>query len=293
MRSASIKEALQSASLQLREAETEAPRREALLLLAASLNRPLAYLYAHGDDLLSEEEVTFYQSWIDRRCCGEPYAYLCGEREFFGLPFYVTPACLIPRPETELLVEAAAQGLKDVSTPEILEVGTGSGAIAVTLAVLLPGARVTAVDVSASALAVAARNAARHRVGDRITFLQGDLYAPVAGKDFCFAAVVSNPPYIPSATLSALPRDVRDFEPRLALDGGPDGLHFYRRLTEELPTLFCKPTLLAFEVGQGQAEAVAYLCRGSGYEKVHVLEDLAGMQRVIFACFTSTFLRWK
>ncbi len=281
--SITIKEALRGASYALREAGVYAPRREAELLLAARLGRPLVYLYAKDEEPLDRETAAGYHDWITRRCAGEPYAYLCGEREFMGLLFQVSPACLIPRPETEHLVEAVAAELAGVSAAEILEIGTGSGAIAVALAVLLPSARITATDVSAPALTVAAGNAARHGVSEKVTFLPGDLYEPLAGNEVCFTAIVSNPPYIPSAELAALSRDIVNFEPLTALDGGADGLYYYRRLTGELPVLSAKPAVLAFEVGQGQAGEVSALCRQAGYQEVRLLKDLAGIERVVLA----------
>jgi release factor glutamine methyltransferase len=281
--SVQVKEALALATRQLREAGQAAPRREAELLLAARTGRSLAYLYAHGEELLTREGAAGYREWVARRCRGEPYAYLCGEREFMGLPFSVTPDCLIPRPETELLAEAVAAELADTTAPEILEIGTGSGAVAVALAVLLPAARITATDVSATALSVAAGNAARHGVGERTVFLTGDLYAPLAGNTACFTALVCNPPYIPSAELAGLSREIVDYEPLSALDGGADGLHYYRRLTGELPALSAKPALMALEVGLGQAGAVSALCRRVGYREVSLLRDLAGIERVVLA----------
>lgn len=278
-----ISAALAAATRQLQAAGLAEPRREAELLLAARLGRNLAYLYAHREEILSAEAAAGYRDWVSRRCHGEPYAYLCGEREFMGLPFSVTPACLIPRPETELLVEAVVAELAAVSAPEILEVGTGSGAVAVALAVLVPDARVTATDMSAPALSVAAGNAARHGVRERITFLNGDLYGPLAARNSSFTVLVSNPPYIPSGELAKLSRDILGYEPLAALDGGADGLHYYRRLTGELPALSCKPAFLALEVGKGQAGAVSTLCRGAGYEDVRLLRDLAGIERVVLA----------
>lgn len=278
-----ISAALAAATRQLRAAGLAEPRREAELLLAARLGRNLAYLYAYREEILSAEAAAGYRDWVSRRCHGEPYAYLCGEREFMGLPFSVTPACLIPRPETELLVEAVVAELAAVSAPEILEVGTGSGAVAVALAVLVPDARVTATDISAPALSVAAGNAARHGVRERITFLSGDLYAPLAARNSSFTVLVSNPPYIPSGELAKLSRDISGYEPLAALDGGADGRHYYRRLTGELPALSCKPAFLALEVGKGQAGAVSTLCRGAGYEDVRLLRDLAGIERVVLA----------
>jgi release factor glutamine methyltransferase len=198
-----------------------------------------------------------------------------------GLSFTVTPSVLIPRPETELLVEAVLAELRQEQAPCLLDLGTGSGAIAVSLAVFLPQAQVTAVDLSAAALAVARENARRHQVASRLRFLQGDLYAPVAGEEF--TAVISNPPYIPAAEISRLAATVKDYEPLLALDGGPDGLAFYRRLTRELTLLAAPPSLLALEVGAGQAAAVRQLCLQAGCQAVRQLPDLAGIPRVILA----------
>jgi release factor glutamine methyltransferase len=279
--SINIQEALQGASFCLRAAGLEQPRSEAEALLSACLGVSRAWLYAHGDEVISTAMLEKYNAWIKRRAAGEPYAYLAGEKEFMGLSFLVTPAVLIPRPETEILVEAVVAKLRKIENPRILEVGAGSGAIAVSLAVFLPQAEVTAVDISREALAVAAQNAARQNVSDRLRLLEGDLYAPVVGENF--TAVVSNPPYIPAADLETLQRDVKDYEPRLALDGGPDGLDFYRRLTGELALLGAPPKLLAFEVGQHQADKVCILCHTAGYKKTRQINDLAGIPRTILA----------
>jgi release factor glutamine methyltransferase len=242
----------------------------------------LSFLYAHGEYELTAGENDCYLEWIRRRAGGEPYAYITGQREFMGLDFYVTPDVLIPRPETELLVETVVKELTGIPSPRLLEIGAGSGAIAVTLAVHLHAATITACDLSPSALKVAAQNISRHNVQDRVRLLCGDLYAPVAGKK-TFDAVVSNPPYIPSQEIALLDPVVRDFEPRAALDGGTDGLAFYKRLTGELHLLAHKPKLLAFEVGAGQADAVASLCRRAGYTTTRQITDLAGIPRIILA----------
>ncbi|HHU30330.1 MAG TPA: peptide chain release factor N(5)-glutamine methyltransferase [Firmicutes bacterium] len=279
--SISVKEALQRAFFQLKAANCPEPQREAAVLLSAVLRRPLAWVYAHGDALLDEGTCQCFGEWVARRMRGEPYAYICGRREFMGLEISVTPAVLIPRPETELLVETAARILQHHSRPQILEIGTGSGAVAVALAMFLPAAVITAVDISPLALEVAAQNVRKHRLGSRVHLLEGDLYAPVAGRHF--DAVVSNPPYISSGELASLDRTVRDYEPYLALDGGPDGLHFYRRITAEISALAALPPLLALEVGFGQAAAVCALCRKAGYERIDRVFDLAGIDRIVAA----------
>jgi release factor glutamine methyltransferase len=288
--SITIREALTGASFKLRQAGIDSPRREAEALLCACTAVSLAFLYAHGEQKLTEAENSRFVSWVNRRAGGEPYAYISGLREFMGFEFRVTPDVLIPRPETELLVETVLAELKDMPSPHILEVGTGSGAIAVSLAVLLPTAEVIACDLSPAALEVAAENAASHGVADRVHLLPGDLYSPLKKERAMgtvllapFFTIVSNPPYIPSTAIDQLEPTVRDFEPRTALDGGPDGLSFYRRLTSELYTLPGRPNLLAFEVGDGQAEAVAALCRQAGFPATRQVTDLAGIPRVITA----------
>lgn len=275
-----IKEALDRASLLLQGRMTAA-RREAQALLAACLGRSLASLLAHNEEVLAADSLEQYFLWICRRAAGEPYAYITGRREFMGLEFKVNPSVLIPRPDTEVLVETVQTVLAGASPVRLLEVGTGSGAIAISLAHLLPEAQITATDLSATALTLAAENAAHHGVSGQIQFRVGDLFSPVQGEEF--DCLVSNPPYIPSAQIAALEPAVRDFEPRGALDGGPDGLSFYRRLTGELSSLKKRPGLLAFEVGLGQEEAVAALCRQAGYKNTCRVKDLAGVFRVVSA----------
>lgn len=279
--SITIKEALQKASFLLKDAGFAEPRREAVALLAACLEKPLVYLYAHDGEAMDSEASANYFQWIDRRAQGEPYAYLTGEREFMGLPFCVTPAVLIPRPETEFLVEAVVKELTWLPTPRILEIGVGSGAVAITLAQLLPDAHITAVDLSAEALAVARRNTVRHHVEHRVRLLCGDLYAPVSGETF--DAIVSNPPYIPASDIPFLQQDVKNYEPHLALDGGPDGLSIYRRLTAELNVLAQPPILIAFEIGAGQAQSVTHLLHAANYKKTRQVPDLAGIPRILLA----------
>ena len=218
-----------------------------------------------------------------RRAGREPLAYILGERAFYGLSFRVTPAVLIPRPETEHLVETVIGSLApdNGGIHAVLDIGTGSGCIAVTLAKLLPNAQVWATDISEAALDVARENAARH--GVRVAFYQGDLLAPLPPGQ-CFNVIVSNPPYIAPSEASTLEPEVRDFEPHTALfdpifDGA--GLSFYRRLASEAPARLVPGGLLAVEVGQGQDEAVAQLWRDAGLIAVSITPDLAGIGRVV------------
>jgi len=231
---------------------------EVLLSKAAGCRR--IDLYARFDQVLAEEALARFRGWVRQAAAGEPIAYLVGEKEFFSLAFHVTHDVLIPRPETELLVERAidhwnARGLRDAS---FLDLGTGSGCIAVTLLKHLREARAVATDISPGALAVAARNAARHGVADRLTFLEADRLAipaeavPVGG----FAMLVSNPPYIAADAVPGLHATIRDFEPRCALTDGADGLAFYRAIAKDGPALLSDDGVMFVEVGDGQAAAV-------------------------------------
>lgn len=256
-------------------------RAEARLLLAHALGVSREELRLRPDRALTEQEAARFDDLIARRERREPLAYLTGSREFYGLPFLVSSAVLIPRPETEFVVEAALRHIAGSPAPRIADVGTGSGCIAVTVAVHAPGARVWAIDLSPAALAVAAGNAARHGVAERLTFLQGDLLVPLA--PFApFDAIVSNPPYIAPGEIAALPPEVRDWEPRAALTtGDEDALLAYRRIAEDAPALLSPGGLLAVEVGQGQAEAVADLWRGVDLEEIAAIADYAGIARVV------------
>lgn len=243
-----------------------------------------------------------WQRMIARRAAGEPVQYITGEQAFYGMDFAVTPAVLIPRPETELLVEQVAKRVRALfgtgdgaggsagGQPRLVaDIGTGSGAIAVTLARLLPGWRVAACDLSAEALDVARRNARRAaREADgldgRIRFLQGDLLEPLIALGERVDVLVSNPPYIPSGELPHLERNVRDHEPHLALDGGPDGLDAYRRIMGQIGRLPEPPRLVAFEVGQGQARPVAGLLAEAGHwTGSEMVRDYAGIERHVLA----------
>ena len=257
-------------------------RLDAEVLLAHALGCNRVRLYTHFDQPLTGEERDAFRALVRRRANREPVAYLCGHREFFSRAFAVGPDVLIPRPETEHLVEAAlawlqAQGL---STPRILDVGTGSGALAVTLAAEVPGAHVTASDLSAAALQMAARNAAQHGVEARMVWAHGDLLAPISGP---FDLIVSNPPYIPTVDRSTLERDVRDYEPAQALFAGTDGLDIVRRLIPQVRAALAQPGLFLCEFGVAQGAAVESLVRAAGFNDVTIVPDLQGHPRVVRA----------
>lgn len=256
-------------------------RRDAESLLLFVLHRERAGLLARWNECLCAEEGARYAALVERRLAGEPIQYIFGETEFYGLPFRVTPAVLIPRPETEHLVEKALELAALFSMPRIVDIGTGSGAIAVTLAQKLPDALLTATDISASALAVATENAKRNGVSMR--FIEGDLLAPVSEERF--EIIVSNPPYVPFADRASLAVEVRDYEPGLALFGGydPDGLDSYRSLIPQAFACLVPGGFLVLEIGYNQAPAIADLLARTGFHRVEFAPDLQGIPRVATA----------
>lgn len=254
----------------------DSPRLDAELLLADTLRLDRVGLYLNFERPLQADELTVYREKVRRRAGREPLAYILGETEFWSLPFTVTPAVLIPRPDTELLVEEALKRLTGAA--RVLDVGTGSGALAITLAHERPECRSVAIDVSAAALAVAAENARKNGVAERIEFCHADLAALPDGP---FDLIVANPPYIPRDDLATLMPEVRDFEPRLALDGGHDGLDAYRALARQAGAVLAPEGWLLAEVGIGQASVVQELFAGAGLTELLVSRDLAGIERVV------------
>lgn len=258
----------------------EDPAKEARLLLAHVFGcRPIEVLTRY-DDQPTDAERQQFRELIKRRTDGCPVAYLVGSKDFYLLPFEVTPAVLIPRPDTETLVQVGVEFLKGKPTPTVCDLGTGSGCLAVSIAHQVKGARVMAVDVSPEACEVAARNAARHGVSDRVTVLTGDLFAPLP-PDARFDLVVSNPPYIPASEIDTLEVGVRQFEPRLALDGGADGLQFYRRMAATAAERLAPGGQLMLEIGWTQETAVRELFAAAGWTSVGSVKDLAGRWRVV------------
>lgn len=255
----------------------ERARRDAETLLLHLIQRDRAFLAANPLSNLSAEGAVRYYALIERRLSGEPIQYITGETEFYGLPFHVNRDVLIPRPETEHLVEKVLSLAMGFEKSRIVDVGTGSGAIAVALAHKLPAAQITAVDVSQSALTVARGNAERNLVADRIRFLEGDLLAPVAGEQFDF--IVSNPPYVAESDRSSLSDEVRNYEPSVALFAG-SGLEIYRRLIPESRSTLIHGGFLALEIGYGQDSAIAGLLADSNFEQIEFTADLQGIPRV-------------
>ncbi len=243
--------------------------------------RNRAWLLTHANDPTSRDARTEFDVLLRRRLTGEPIQYITGETEFYGLPFCVTPEVLIPRPETEHLVEKALELAAKYAEPRIVDVGTGSGIIAVALAHKLPAATITATDLSSGTLAIAQENAARNGVSDRIRFFEGDLLAPVAEEQF--EIVVSNPPYVPASDRATLAVEVRDYEPALALFAGDDGLEVYRRLIPEAFVALAPGGFVALEIGYGQEAAIRALLADAGFVQVEFVPDLQGIPRVACA----------
>jgi len=264
----------------LRKKGFESPRLEAQILLAHALGCKKIDLYVRHDEEPAEDKRAAFREMIKKRSEGMPVAYLVGHREFYSLEFAVSPAVLIPRPETETLVMEALRRLKPLAAPRVLDIGTGSGVIAVAIAKQHQAARIAAVDVSAAALTVAASNAQRHGVADRVTFLEGDLFGPVAGQ--AFDLIVSNPPYIADAEFASLDVGVREFEPRAALAGGPDGLDFYRRIAADAASFLSPGGTVVVEIGATQEAAVRELF-AARLEPGPSFKDAAGRPRVATA----------
>jgi release factor glutamine methyltransferase len=258
----------------------DAPRLASELLLAHVLGVDRVRLYTDLDRPLEKDELAAYRALIERRVEGEPVQYLTGWRDFYGRTFQVDPRVLIPRPETELLVEAVLRALPQGGSPRLLDVATGSGCIAVTLAAERPEATVVATDVDEGCCALARANAETAKVAARVDVRKGDLFAPVA-TEAAFDVVVSNPPYVRSGDLPGLQAEVRR-EPRLALDGGPEGLSVLARVVDGAFTHLLPGGLLALEIGEEQGAAVRDLLQARGYERVRIEPDLERRDRMAF-----------
>jgi release factor glutamine methyltransferase len=279
-----IADALREASEALRASGLEEPRREAVSLLSHALSRDRTFLVTHSDEPLTAGQLRSYHSLVERRAAGEPSQYIKGTQEFYGLDFEVNENVLIPRPETELLVETALELLKETPSPFVCDVGTGSGCIAVSLLHTRTDARALALDVSSAALEVAARNAARNGVAERIDLLVSDCFdalAPDGRAETRFDLVASNPPYIAEDELEGLQREVREHEPRVALTPGGDGLRVIRRLVSESPRHLKPGGHLLIEIGFGQHDRVAALIDPRVWTLLDIRRDLQGIPRTV------------
>mgnify|MGYP000221125109 CR=1 FL=1 len=275
-----VGEMLAWARAELRDAGVETPGLDAAVLLAWVLGCDRADLYREPERVVTPAARDRFRRLVAARRERQPVAYLTGRREFMGLEFLVAPGVLVPRPETELLVEAGLALLAGLPEPLVVDVGTGCGAVAVSLARGVPAARVLATDVAAQALALARENARRH--GAAVEFFHGDLLEPLpASLARRVDLVLANLPYVPTSLLGTLPPEVRA-EPRLALDGGPDGLDLYRRLVPQAHRMLRPGGHLAFEIGPGQGPGALALVAPSAWQS-NLLYDLAGRERVITA----------
>jgi len=276
----SIAEVLKEAATILENAGVPEARREAGSLLSFVLAKDRTFLISHAEDQVSDDSFERFREFIERRAAGEPLQYITGVQDFFGREFRVTPDVLIPRPETELLVEAALEKV-GASAPLVCDVGTGSGCIAVTLLCELPDSCAVAVDKSTAALEIAGLNARNHSVADRAAFLVSDCFDALDSGEYQFDLIISNPPYVAEAVVAGLQREVRDHEPLVALSPGPDGLSIIRRLLKEAPA-FLKPNgHMLMEIGFDQGEAVQSLVDDVFWSMLDILPDLQYIPRIV------------
>jgi release factor glutamine methyltransferase len=277
-------EILNKAVDRFRSEGIDRPRTNAELLLGAVLNFRKIDLYLNRDRILTPEEMDKFDRFVRERFSGKPVQYIIGSTEFFGLEFKVNPSVLIPRPETETLVEVVLEKLKGIDQPKIVDIGTGSGAIAISLAKNLASSFIYATDISPNALETAKKNAKKHGVEDRIDFLCGDLFEPLAGRNLegKIDCIVSNPPYVSQAEFENLPKEVRDFEPIVALKTVEEGTSFHRKIIEGSFDFLTPQAIFALEIGLDQASKVADLILShKRFEQVEIKKDLGGIDRIV------------
>jgi release factor glutamine methyltransferase len=282
---ATIAETLKEASEHLRAASVPNDLLDAQTLLAEAIGKDRSYLIINFNQQISEDVLSKYQTMVSRRAAGEPLQYITGHQEFFGLDFEVTPDVLIPRPETELIVEETIRLVQQnriarSGIPVIIDVGAGSGCIAVTLARELGDARVIASDISLPALRVARRNAARHALDNRVGFVASDLLDAFAEKSFA-DFILSNPPYVSNVEMPTLQREVRDWEPQVALTDSNDGLSIYRRLLKDASSRLKPGGYLICEIGYTQSERISAMVDREVWGETRILDDLQGIPRTI------------
>jgi release factor glutamine methyltransferase len=278
----SIAEVLKLASTVLESAGVPEARREAGSLLSFVLGKDRTFLISHADDRVSDDSLDRFRELVERRAAGEPLQYITGVQDFFGREFRITPDVLIPRPETELLVEAAIEvaGGQNAN-PYLCDIGTGSGCIAVTLLCEMPNSRAVAVDKSAAALEIAKLNAQELFVVERALFVVSDCFNSLVGQDYQFDLVVSNPPYVAAAVVAGLQREVRDHEPLVALSPGPDGLSIIRRLLEDSPAFLKSGGHMIMEIGFDQGEVVQELVDRNVWHLLEIRPDLQSIPRIV------------
>jgi release factor glutamine methyltransferase len=277
----SVFQILQLATETLRENEIAEPRREANSLLAFALQKDKTFLIAHPEYELTATENSFFDEILTRRANREPFQHITGKQEFFGLDFEVNSDVLIPRPETELIVENAIEILRSLEEPRFCEIGVGSGCISVSILHEVKNAAAIGLDISEKALQMAKRNAEKHAVSDRLQLKKSDVFAVLT--DEKFDLVVSNPPYVPSEDISGLQREVRDFEPLNALTDGKDGLSIIENISESSPKFLYSKGFLLMEIGFNQAEKVRQMFSLEIWQSVEILPDLQKIPRTVKA----------
>jgi release factor glutamine methyltransferase len=276
-----LSDAQQMAARTLAESGVADPRREANSILAFAISRDLTFLIAHPEYELNEREEFDFLAFVQRRTHREPLQHITGKQEFYGLDFVVSPDVLIPRPETELIVENALMIIRDIDSPRLCEIGTGSGCITVSILNQCKEATAVCADISEAALEVAILNAKNHGVADRITFLQSDVFSKIPIERFDL--LVSNPPYIPESDIEHLQPEVGRFEPRSALTDGGDGLSIIRRIVSDAPAYLVPGGYLLMEIGFSQSEQVREMFDASFWEKAGFVPDLQGIPRMLKA----------
>jgi release factor glutamine methyltransferase len=275
----SIATAILEATQSLRKAGVPESRREAGSLLAYVIEKDRTFLITHAEDPIHDIELETFRESVRRRASGEPLQYITGKQDFYGREFQVSPAVLIPRPETELLVESTLS--LTPANSSICDVGTGSGCIAITLLCERPDIRGVAIDVSDAALDIARRNAEAFRVTDRLNFLRSDCFDSLTPDSALFDLIVSNPPYVAADVIPTLQREVKDHEPLVALSPGTDGLSIIRRLMIEAPRFLRKDGFLLLEIGFDQSEAVRNLAEIQTWELIDIKSDLQNIPRIV------------
>lgn len=276
-----VEEILRSAVKVLKKSHIHNPRLDAEVLLSNRMHVDRSALITLWDAAVEPEVAEGFKRDIERRSAREPVAYIIGKKEFMGLEFIIEPCVLIPRPDTEVLVEKTLElSQANNQWESILEIGVGSGAIAVSLAKYNDKMNITAVDIDKNALSIAKQNAIMHGVEDRISFIESDIFENIAD-EARYDCIVSNPPYINKEDMCRLDDDVKEYEPHLALYGGIDGLDFYRRIIEESVKHLKEDGLLIFEIGYDQGEEVKKVMESNGFQKTEIIKDLSGLDRVV------------
>lgn len=280
-----VKRVLEWTTSHLKKHGSDTPRLDAEILLAHARGCQRIQLYTQFDEPLSDAVRGVMRELVKRRANAEPVAYLVGQREFFSLSFCVTKDVLIPRPDTETLVLEILDALKGLSAPRLLDLCTGSGCLAIAVAKNSPSTRATATDISPAAITIARENATRLRVAERVEICESDLFNAIPA-DQKFDVIAGNPPYVPTAEIDQLDKEVSFHEPRLALDGGPDGLSILQRIIEAAPRYAAPQAMLLLEFASEQAQRLVKLLEAhGGYEQITIRDDLGKRPRVLKARF--------